>query len=417
MMARAVNERFGRALSEAEVEERINETISKKSLSKASWAVKIFKNWLSYRQSQGIINGLHVFKPLEEMSATELDSQLRYFVFEVRKVNGELYPANTLRDIFQGIGFYAKNVMKRDWRIFSDREFKASRDALNSAMISTNRKKVEPQGGGPSMPLSHDNEEKLWNAGILGTETPKQLIKTLFLMVGKFFGLRGGHEHRNLEWGKDITLQQTEIGEALIYINRSLKNNAGGLKERHVAPKQVKAFENLENPTRCLIKIYKLYAEKRKQIESTAFYLKPREKFEEEWFVNCPIGHNTLATMMKNIAEAGGLQGRFLNHSLKKTTATQLRGMSEAQRRAQTGNRSSSLQNYEIVNDADFRETSTVLYGNHTANHCIRKSRVQQLNDNISIYDDERLEIQSSSSKKMKIEMDGEKNKVIITFE
>lgn len=108
MMARAVNERFGRALSEAEVEERINETISKKSLSKASWAVKIFKNWLSYRQSQGIINGLHVFKPLEEMSATELDSQLRYFVFEVRKVNGELYPANTLRDIFQGIGFYAK---------------------------------------------------------------------------------------------------------------------------------------------------------------------------------------------------------------------------------------------------------------------------------------------------------------------
>lgn len=74
--------------------------------------------------------------------------------------------------------------------------------------------------------------------------------------------------------------------------------------------------------------------------------------------------------MMKNIAEAGGLQGRFLNHSLKKTTATQLRGMSEAQCRAQTGNRSSSLQNYEIVNDEDFRETSTVLYGNHTANRC-----------------------------------------------
>ena len=80
MMATELNARFGRALSEEEIEERINETISKKSLSKASWAVKIFKNWLSHRQSQGIINGLHVFKPLEEMSAGELDSQLRYFV-------------------------------------------------------------------------------------------------------------------------------------------------------------------------------------------------------------------------------------------------------------------------------------------------------------------------------------------------
>jgi len=418
MMATELNARFGRALSEEEIEERINETISKKSLSKASWAVKIFKNWLSHRQSQGIINGLHVFKPLEEMSAAELDSQLRYFVFEVRKVNGEFYPANTLRDIFQGIGFHLKNVMKRDWRIFSDREFKASRDALNSAMIMANRKKVEPQGGGPSIPLSYDNEEKLWNTGILGCETPKQLIRTVFVMTGKFFGLRGGHEHRNLEWGRDITLQQTEMGEALVYINRSSKNNAGGLKERHIAPKQVKAFENSENPSRCLIKIYKLYAEKRKTIENTAFYLKPREKFGEEWFVNSPIGHNTLATMMKNIAEAGGLQGRFLNHSLKKTTATHLRGMSEAQRRAQTGNRSSSLQNYEIVNDEDFRETSAVLYGNHTANRStyVTKSRVQHLKDNISICD-ERLEIQSSSSKKMKIEMDGEKNKVTVTFE
>ena len=71
------------------------------------------------------------------------------------------------------------------------------------------------------------------------------------------------------------------MGEALVYINRSSKNNAGGLKQRHIASKQVKAFENLENPERCLIKIYKLYAEK-KTITNTAFYLKPQEKFGEE---------------------------------------------------------------------------------------------------------------------------------------
>ena len=310
--------RFKDILTESELQQNITGVISQNSLAKANWAVKVFREWLKNRQSQGIIEGLHVFKNLEDMSKGELDSQLRYFVFEARKCNGEHYPANSLRDLFQGIGFYITNVLQKDWRIFSDREFVSSSQSLNAAMISANRNNIRPQGDGPSAPVSKEAEERLWNIGILGSKTPKQLIRTVFFLTGKFFCLRGGTEHRNLQWGRDITLEQTEFGEVVAYTNLHSKNNRGGLKQRSIKPKEVKAYSNKDNPDQCFVNIYKLYARKRENISNEAYYLKPLEKYNDKWFANSPVGHNTLANMMKNMSESAGLEGRFVNHSLKK---------------------------------------------------------------------------------------------------
>ena len=80
-----------------------NVTMSENSIRKSNWTVNIFKEWLHDRQKNGIFNGLRVFKDFEEMTKSELDSQLQYFVFEVRKKTK--YPATTLKDIFQGIGY------------------------------------------------------------------------------------------------------------------------------------------------------------------------------------------------------------------------------------------------------------------------------------------------------------------------
>ena len=79
-----------------ELKEKINETMSTNSINKANWPYKIFKEWLSNRQQNGLINGLHVFKAPEEMSKSELNSQLQYFFFEVHNVKGEKYLSNTL---------------------------------------------------------------------------------------------------------------------------------------------------------------------------------------------------------------------------------------------------------------------------------------------------------------------------------
>ena len=303
---------------------------------------------------------MHVFKELEDMTSGDLNSQLKFFVFEVRKVNGERYPSSSLRDLVQGIGYYVGTIMKKNIRIFSDAEFRETVASLNAAMIENNKLKVLPSGNGPASAISPSQEDLLWERGVLGKNTPKTLVRTIFFLCGKFFGLRGGHEQRDLEWGRDIQLTQTEVGESLIYTTKYSKNYNGGLKQKNIKPKEVKAFPNPDNTDRCFVTLYKIYANKRESISNKAFYLKPMEKFsEEKWFCNSPIGHNTLSTMIKSMCEMAGLTGgNFVNHSLKKTTGTVLRKFPEHQRKAQTGNRSNAQSSYEETTDSDFIETS-----------------------------------------------------------
>ena len=55
------------------------------------------------------------------------------------------------------------------------------------------------------------------------------------------------------------------------------------------------------------------------------FYLSPVGKVKDEntnWYTKVPVGHNTLANVVKNLCKDAGIQGHFTNHSLRVTTAT-----------------------------------------------------------------------------------------------
>ena len=96
-----------------------------------------------------------------------------------------------------------------------------------------------------------------------GCRFSQKACETMLFLIGKFFGLRGGREQRQLEWDNEIKLTQTEFGEALIYKNHFRRNYRGGLKQRNVKPKIIKAFKNPSDPEKCIVHIYKLYATKR----------------------------------------------------------------------------------------------------------------------------------------------------------
>ncbi len=46
--------------------------------------------------------------------------------------------------------------------------------------------------------LNKDEENKLWESGVLGTSTTHALLRAVFFLNGKNFCLRGRSEHRNL---------------------------------------------------------------------------------------------------------------------------------------------------------------------------------------------------------------------------
>jgi hypothetical protein len=141
-----------------------------------------------------------------------------------------------------------------------------------------------------------------------------------------------------------------------------------------------------------------------KNAKCGAFYLQAMVNYsDQQWFSDSPTGHNTLSTMVKILCEAAGIEnGNFVNHSLKKTTGSRLKHLSEAQRKGQTGNRSEAQSNYEILNDHDYQETSCALYGQYSTSFKVTEKSV---------------EYSGPSHKKMRVEADGNTNKIVITFE
>ena len=90
-------------------------------------------------------------------------------------------------------------------------------------------------------------------------------------------------------------------------------------------PKRVVHHANVDNPERCLVRLYKKYLQHRPDATNTAIYLKPLKTPKGNvWFTKLSIGHNTLSNTVRHVCEAGGITGFKTNHSLRVTTATRL---------------------------------------------------------------------------------------------
>ena len=104
------------------------------------------------------------------------------------------------------------------------------------------------------------------------------------------------------------------------YTEHGSKNHAGGLGHLHLENKTVCHFQVLEAGERDYIYILDLYFSKvlSEALEKDNFYLRPLTHVKEglPWFSSVPIGCNKLATMVKGMCTAGGVEGNKTNHSL-----------------------------------------------------------------------------------------------------
>ena len=77
-------------------------------------------------------------------------------------------------------------------------------------------------------------EEHLWELGLLGSSSPATLLNTLVYMVGLYFALRSGNEHRRLCFFPSQSQIIEEPGSCayIEYKEGVSKTNQGGLKSR-----------------------------------------------------------------------------------------------------------------------------------------------------------------------------------------
>ena len=97
---------------------------------------------------------------------------------------------------------------------------------LRSDGIGTRKKCTET--------FTKEEENQLWESGVLGIDNPTSLLRAVFFSNGKNFCLRGDNEHRNLRLSQ---LKRTENG--YVYTENVSKNRSGGLAQLHVKNKLV----------------------------------------------------------------------------------------------------------------------------------------------------------------------------------
>lgn len=164
----------------------------------------------------------------------------------------------------------------------------------------------------------------------MGSDTPELLRNTVLFVFGNCFALRAEQEHRNLRMkNSQLSLHTDEPGaEYLQYVEDVSKSNYynGGLAHLRIKNKVVRAYENVEKPQRCPVKLYKKYiSHVPLETSDNSFYLRPLLKPKGNiWYYKKAAGRETLGNVVKKVMGNAGFDGHFTNHSLRRSCATNL---------------------------------------------------------------------------------------------
>ena len=249
------------------------------------------------------------------MTDTELSHWLTRFVLEVRKKNGDLYPPNTLHHIVAGLQRHLR-WSGRPIDLFKD--FQSALDAelkrIAGKGIGAKKRQAEV--------ITEEEEQRLWEKGLLGEDTPQQLLDTIIFYNGLYFAL--------------------------------------------LSPKVVVHHANLDRPQHCFVRLFRKYCDLCPQdAPPDAFYLQPaRNPTSTCWYSNRPLGHDPLSKTVGRLCKDAGVEGFKTNHSLRATATSRLyrAGVDEQLVMERTGHRSvEGVQSYKRTSDTQREALSDIL--------------------------------------------------------
>ena len=353
--------RFTVPKTNQQVQEERQNGIPKNTQQDTKFCLNLWEQWSLNRQST---TGEQIGSILS-LTPQQLNYWLTRFILEVRKRDGSQYPPNTIHHITAGIMRYLRWNGKPNIDLFKDPEFREFRDSLDAEM-----KRLQREGLGTKKKqaevISEEEEDLLWQNGLLGEEDPKMLLNTVIFYNGLYFALRSGQEHRQLRLNPCQIEVIRKPGETpfLRYKEDVSKNNPGGLKGRKVKQKVVEHHANVDNQDRCFVRIFEKYRSLCPS-DAISFYLQPaRNPTATCWYSNNPLGHNSLSTTVTKLCKEAGITGFKTNHSLRATATSRLyhSGIDEQLVMERTGHRSlEGVRSYKRTSDEQRRHISDIM--------------------------------------------------------
>ena len=133
---------------------------------------------------------------LEDIPEQELDTVLQQLFTELCKTNSKDYEPESLRTMLSSLDRFHCD-MGISYSILRDKQFKVSRKVLNGKAIEL-RERGFGKRKNKSDALTAEEEEELWQKGVLGSHNPVSLNYTIFFLLSQHFGTRGCQEHHQL---------------------------------------------------------------------------------------------------------------------------------------------------------------------------------------------------------------------------
>jgi hypothetical protein len=175
--------------------------------------------------------------------------------------------------------------------------------------------------------FTEDDMETLWAKQILGSQSPLQLLQTIYFYNGKNLLLRRG-EHQDLRFSQFQRLKSPDCYE---YEHINVDESSGSNPPLTRKCRKRKITHIMADPSagqRCHVFLLDTYLSKipPSALQRDHFYLQPLKKpilsldgLKQIWYAERSFGKNSLDKITKHIAENGGLLGHFTATSLQQT--------------------------------------------------------------------------------------------------
>ena len=248
-----------------------------------------------------------------DLETTELDLFLSRFYAGLQTDSGNLYTKKSMHAIRYGLNRHF--IAEKDWDIYDSKIFKESNKIYKAMLVE-----LKKQGKGAvqhKRTVSEEDLAKIFHS--LDITTPEGLQNKVFLDIMLYFANRGRENLRAMTIS-DFVVEVDD--QNLCYVvhrdtlTKSRRENedeesSGYMYEipgsSHCPVSSFLAFKDVLNPTqKCM-------------------WQRPKSAAPVDgspWYVNGPLGVNTLGNKMKNISEKAGCSQKYTNHSLRATTCT-----------------------------------------------------------------------------------------------
>ena len=284
------------------------------------WALRNFSAWKSKRDAQYPTEKEKQVPSdiLTSGNTNLLNKWLALYASETRKQDGGMYSPKTIYLLLAGLLRHMRSLNPSCPNFLhpSNQTFKPLHDSLVNVLheIQTSDAVTEARS---AEPFSAEEEERLWDLGVLSTHTPKGLLRAVYYLNAKNFRIFGANAHRTLKLSqikRQLSPQRYVYTPSATDLGTEQSGVMLMMKKKN--KDTIVVNSSVEKGNRCHVRVLDVYLQKipPEAFERDVFYLQPIKHFDYppegvRWFTTQPVGKNSLGAMVREMCADAGIEG------------------------------------------------------------------------------------------------------------